>query len=105
MALEGKTVPEHAGGRLLTDIIDNLAQCDPQRCFMSIPQTSNLEDGLRNISYALMARAINKCAAWVESVLGRGDNFPTIATYLDPMDFRHVILIFGAIKANYKVCT
>lgn len=36
--------------------------------------------------------------------MGKGTDFPTIATYLSPMDFRHVILIFGAIKAGYKAC-
>lgn len=57
-----------------------------------------------DVSYALIARAIDRCAWWMEGLLGKGTDFPTIATYLDPMDFRHVILIFGAIKAGYKAC-
>ena len=40
----------------------------------------------------------------MEDLLSKGAGFPTIATYLDPMDFRHVILIFGAIKAGHKAC-
>ena len=98
------SIPENAGERLMTAIIDDVSKSDPQRCFMSIPRSSDLKDGLRDISYAVIARAIDRCAWWMESLLGRGVDFPTIATYLNPMDFRHVILIFGAIKAGYKAC-
>ena len=95
--------PRDAGHRLMTKIIDDVSVSDPQRCFMSIQQSSDLKDGLRDVSYVSIARAINRCAWWIESLLGKGYDHPTIATYLDPMDFRHVILVFGAIKAGYKV--
>jgi len=71
---------------------------------MSILRSSDLNDGLRDVSYALIARAIDRCAWWMEDLLGKGADFPTIATFLNSMDFRHVILIFGAIKAGYKAC-
>ena len=61
-------------------------------------------DGLRDVSYALIARAVDRCAWWMEDILGKGASFPATATYLNPMDFRHVILIIGAIKAGYKAC-
>lgn len=87
----------------MTTIVDDVSQSDPQRCFMSIPRSSDRNDGLRDGSYALIARAVNRCAWWMEDLLGKGAGFPTIATYLNPMDFRHVTLIFGAIKAGYKM--
>ena len=96
-------IPKNAGERLMTTVIDDVSKSDPERCFMSIQRGSDLNEGLRDVSYALIARAINRCAWWMEDLLGKGAGFPTIATYLDPMDFRHVILIFGAIKAGYKV--
>ena len=99
------TTPVNAGERLMTTIIDDMSKSDPQRCFMSIPRSSDLNDGLNDVSYALIARAIDRCAWWMKDLLGKEANFPTIATYLNPMDFRHVILIFGAIKAGYKACT
>lgn len=98
------SVPKSSGERLMTTIIDDISESDPQRCFMSILRSSDLNDGLRDVSFALIARAIDRCAWWMEDLLGKGADFPTIATYLDPMDFRHVILIFGAIKAGYKAC-
>ena len=102
MEPQGHSIPENAGERLMTTIIDETSKSDPQRCFMSIPQSSDLKDGLRDVSYALISRAIDRCAWWMEDLLGKGLDFPTIATYLSPMDFRHVVLIFGAIKAGYK---
>ena len=104
MEPQRQSIPENAGKRLMTTIIDELSESDPQRCFMSIPRSSDLNDGLRDVSYATIARAIDRCAWWMENLLGKGVEFPTISTYLSPMDFRHVILIFGAIKAGYKAC-
>ena len=104
MEPEHHSKPENAGERLMTTIIDDVSRSDPRRCFMSIPRSSDLNDGLMDLSYALIARAIDRCAWWMEDLLGKAANFPTIATYLNPMDFRHVILIFGAIKAGYKAC-
>lgn len=102
MELSRHDIPEDAGNRLMTTIIDQISESDPQRCFMSIPRSAKLEDGLRDIQYCTLACAVNRCAWWMEKLLGKGIDFPTIATYLSPMDFRHVILIFGAIKAGYK---
>lgn len=104
MEPQRRSIPKSAGERLMTTIVDDVSQSDPQRCFMSIPRSSDRNDGLRDGSYALIARAVNRCAWWMEDLLGKGAGFPTIATYLNPMDFRHVTLIFGAIKAGYKAC-
>ena len=98
------SIPENAGERLMTTIIDDVSKSDPRRCFMSIQRSSDLNEELRDVSYASIARAINRCAWWMEDLLGKGVDHPTIATHLDPMDFRHVVLIFGAIKAGYKAC-
>ena len=91
------------GQRLMTSIIDDLARSNPQKTFMSIPVGGRVTDGQRDVSYADMAQAINRCAWWIVDTLGKGVDFPSIATYMYPMDFRHVILIFGSIKAGYQV--
>lgn len=87
----------------MTSIIDDRACSDPQKIFMSIPAGDSVTDGQRDISYANMAQAINRCAWWIVDTLGKGVDFPSIATYMSPMDFRHVVLIFGSIKAGYQV--
>lgn len=102
----GEAIPKPKkayGRRLMTSIIDDLACSNPQKTFMSIPAGDSVTDGQRDISYADMAQAINRCAWWIVDTLGKGVDFPSIATYMSPMDFRHVILIFGSIKAGYQV--
>ena len=94
---------ENAGKRLLSTIIDETATSSPLKCFMTIPNTSDLNEGLKDITYGQIAPAIDRCAWWIDKHLGKGTDHPTIAAYLDPMDFRHVILIFGAIKSGYQV--
>jgi hypothetical protein len=90
--------------RLLTTVIDERAAHDPHKSFMSIPTAKSAAGGQRDISYAVMARAINRCAWWIEETLvGQGVDFPSIATYIPAMDFRNPILILGAIKAGYQV--
>lgn len=94
---------EAHGRRLMTSIIDDRACSNPKKTFMSIPAGDKVTDGQRDISYGEFARAINRCAWWIVDTLGKGVDFPSIATYMYPMDFRHVILTFGSIKAGYQV--
>ena len=87
----------------MSSIIDDLARTDPQKPFMSVQRTAKVEDGFKDIVYGDLARAIDRCARWMEGNLGLGQHFPTITAYMNPMDFRHVILIFASIKTGYKV--
>lgn len=91
------------GRRLMTTIIDDLAVSDPDKPFMSIPAGAKVVDGQRDVSYGMLANAVNRCAWWIISTLGTGVDYPPIATYMSPMDFRHVVLILGSVKAGYKV--
>lgn len=94
---------EAYGRRLMTSIIDDLACSNPQKTFITIPAGNKVTDGQRDISYRDMAQSIHRCAWWIEDTLGKGVDFPPIATYMHPMDFRHVILTFGSTKAGYKM--
>ena len=87
----------------MTSIIDDRACMSPQKTFMSIPAGATVADGQKDVSYEDIAKAINCCAWWIEDTLGKGVDFPPIATYMPGFDTRHVLLIFGAIKAGYKV--
>ena len=95
--------PQGCGRRLLPVLVDELAETDPKKPFISLARTSDTREGFKNITFGVFARAINRCAWWIEGNLGRGLDFPTIFTYLGPQDLRHAILVLAAHKTGYKV--
>lgn len=95
--------PEGCGRRLLPALIDQIAQTDPEKPFISLARTSDPQEGFRGIAFGVFARAINRCAWWIEGNLGRGLDFLTIFTYLGPQDLRHAILVLATHKTGYKV--
>jgi hypothetical protein len=100
-AVNGATSPDY-GRRLLPTVIDQLAETNPTRVFVSIPLTSNIEDGFQDITFKTLALAINRCAWWMEHTLGRSETFETL-NYVGPQDLRYVLLLFAAIKNGYMV--
>ncbi|KAI9836987.1 MAG: hypothetical protein M1819_000636 [Sarea resinae] len=91
------------GKRLVPRVVDEVATQHPHRAYASIPKSSNLQDGYRDISYAVFANAINRVAWWLDSTLGKGTSgLPTI-TYLGPPDLRYFVLAIAAAKVGYKV--
>ena len=95
--------PSGCGRRLLPVLIDRIAQIDPEKPYISLARTSNPQEGFKDITFGVFARAINRCSWWIEANLGRGLEFPTIFTYLEPQDLRHTILVLAAHKTGYKV--
>lgn len=67
------------GQRLLPNWIDHLAKNTPDKIWASMPWSSNLEDGFRDLQYRHLAGAIDKVAWWIESKIGRSSNFETVA--------------------------
>jgi len=92
----------NCGTRLIPALIDELATTDAARVFASFPRTTNIEDGFEDTTYGELARAINKCAWWMEHTLKRSEKFETLQ-YVGPQDLRYVILLLAAIKTGYKV--
>ena len=92
----------NCGKQLIPTLIEELAENDGQRVFVSIPCTANAEDGFRDITYAQLASAIDKCAWWIEHSLQKSENFETL-NYVGPQDLRYIILLFATIKTGYKV--
>ena len=90
------------GQRLLPKLIDQLALEGPSQIFCSYASTPNASEGFQDVTYEQLARAINKCAWWIEEELGRSHVFKTL-TYLGPHDIRYMILTLAAIKTGYKV--
>jgi acyl-CoA synthetase (AMP-forming)/AMP-acid ligase II len=95
-------LPADCDKRLIPTLIDELATTDTTRVFVSIPRTTTIEDGFEDITYGDLARAVNRCAWWMERTLQRSETFETL-NYVGPQDLRYVILLFAAIKTGYQV--
>ena len=88
---------------LLNHIIDHYARDEPERLHAELPHSpTTYAAGFRKVTYAAFANAINGMAWWLHRALGPGKNFETLC-YVGPNDLRHNILLFGAVKAGYKV--
>ncbi|ROW00362.1 hypothetical protein VMCG_07241 [Cytospora schulzeri] len=101
--MASSVAPGICGKRLLPTIIDQLAREDPDRPWASIPRDDyDLSQGFADISYAVLANAINKLAWLVEKSVGRSDSFETIA-YLGTPDIRYHMLQMAVCKTGHKV--
>lgn len=90
------------GRRLVPQVLDELATAEPERVYASIPKTTDVKDGYRDITMADLARCVNFMAKWIEDKFGRSNSFETI-TYIGLSDLRGVATFLGAIKTGYKV--
>ena len=91
------------GRRLLVNIVDERAQAEPDREWVSIPRSSDPKDGWTKVTYKQAANAVNRVGHKLASSTGvpaKGD-FPTIA-YIGPSDVRYIVFALGAVKAGYK---
>ncbi|RSM09681.1 hypothetical protein CEP52_003989 [Fusarium oligoseptatum] len=90
------------GRRLLPSLVDEIAISDPDRVLYSIMKTNNPADGFQDINVKTFARAVNRCAWYIEKHLGRGQNFPTLA-FIGPQDVVYAILTLACVKTGYKI--
>jgi len=81
---------EDYGRRLLPVLLDGLARTAPSRIFASIPTSQSYSTGLKDISMASIARAVDRISWWLDEQLGSAVGFPTIA-YLGPSTWADVI--------------
>lgn len=98
-------VSADCGRRLLPVVIDQLARDDPERPWASFPVDDwNLSAGYEDISYKMLADAINKLAHFIEVNVGRSSpgKFETIA-YLGVSDVRYHLLQMAVVKTGHKV--
>ncbi|KAK5118158.1 hypothetical protein LTR85_008138 [Meristemomyces frigidus] len=64
---------------VLPRVIDDIAANEPHRTWLSIPRSSDLSNGWRNITFSELGDAINGMAAWVDANLGPAKAKETIA--------------------------
>lgn len=78
--------PPDYGHRLLPSLVDQYAVERPDETLYVMPKSSDFADGVKAITYKIFANAVNRAAWWLESKIGRGENFETIA-YLGPSNY------------------
>ncbi|KAI1461675.1 acetyl-CoA synthetase-like protein [Annulohypoxylon moriforme] len=91
------------GERLPLQIIKERAATEPDREWISIPRSTNPEDGWEKLTYGQLAKAINRVADGIQTFAGvpEPEKFPTIA-YIGANDSRYISFTFAALKAGYK---
>ncbi|TVY78498.1 Non-canonical non-ribosomal peptide synthetase FUB8 [Lachnellula suecica] len=103
MPLEPSKGQVQYGRRLLLPLIEERARNRHPRPYASIPVSNDIHDGFRDITYALFANAINRCAHWllshVERCLPSSDNINLV--YFGPNDLRYQILSQAAVKSGH----
>ncbi|EXJ71523.1 uncharacterized protein A1O5_05331 [Cladophialophora psammophila CBS 110553] len=90
------------GRRLFPVAIDEIAENDPARTWASIPLSSTLSHGYRDISFRAFANAINRAACFIKTTFGPAAHFPTLA-YVGKSDMRYHILSMAAAKTGYQI--
>ncbi|PQE12515.1 nrps-like enzyme protein [Rutstroemia sp. NJR-2017a BBW] len=90
------------GARLLHQTLDHLSVVSPSRLYASIPITSDLSQGFRDITFQDMVRCSDFVATLIETNIGRSTSFETVC-FIGIPDLRSVAIFFGAVKCGYKV--
>jgi hypothetical protein len=94
--------PVDCGRRLIPKLIDEIACSDPQRPFVSVPRSSDVQEGYEDISYSEFAKAVNRCSWWIEKELGRDEESQTLF-YIGPLDLRYLVVLLAAAKTGHIV--
>lgn len=71
------------GKRLLPQLVDDVAQLDPERVVYSVALSADISQGFRDITARGFADAVNKTSWWLHKTLGKSGEFTTIA-YIGP---------------------
>lgn len=92
----------HRGSRSLSETLEHLARCEPERVYALIPRGREISHGFRDVTVRELIHAIDACAWWISDSFGRSDDFETLA-YVGVADLRYVLFFYAAIKCGYKV--
>jgi acyl-CoA synthetase (AMP-forming)/AMP-acid ligase II len=85
-------------------LVDERAFAHPDKTFAIIPKSGKLEDGFRDLTYAELARAVDKASWWLDEHLGPEANTLEMYVYMGSPDFRYALLMLGAMKTRRQVC-
>lgn len=91
------------GERLIMHVVDELGRNEPDRVWASITRSpSEISQGFRDITMQQLVNAINYTAWWLNSQIGRSDDFEVIF-YMGVSDIRYPILLFATVKCGYQL--
>jgi len=90
------------GARLVPQMVDEIVKLNPHRIYASIPYSSNVTEGFRNVTFLQLAHAVNHIAWWLHQDFGRSNDFETLA-YMGISDLRYTVIFLAVIKCRYKV--
>ncbi|KAI1752713.1 male sterility protein-domain-containing protein [Xylaria castorea] len=90
------------GERLVPNIIDDVAKNEPLKVFASIPVSEDLSDGYIDVTYRVIANAINRASWWLSENLGLA-NTSEVFSYMGPSDLRYSIFLVAAMKCGYQM--
>ena len=92
--------PEY-GRRILTKVLDEVAESTPGRLYATIPLADSLPYQFREFTFAEMAKCVDYLANWLEERHGRSDKFETLA-FIGIADLRGAVFFHAAVKLGYK---
>lgn len=90
------------GERLLPQVLDELANNDPNRVYASYAKSADISEGFRHVTVKEMASAVDSLAWWIEARIGKSNNFGTLA-FIGASDLRYPILCLAGMKCGWKV--
>ena len=92
----------HHGRRLLHQVLDEISKSTPKRLYATVPRSTNLSEGFRDVTFEDMARCSDYLAFWLQAKFGRSSNFETLC-YIGIPDLRSAAIFLAAVKCGYKV--
>jgi acyl-CoA synthetase (AMP-forming)/AMP-acid ligase II len=102
--MEHITQDGHGHRKPFPALIDDRATVHPDKIFAVIPKSGKLEDGFRDLTYAELARAVDKASWWLDENVGPTTTSLDMFAYMGSPDFRYALLMLGAMKTRRQVC-
>ena len=89
--------------RLLPEVLFQLGESSPNRLYATIPYSSTLADGFREVTFGRAAATVKSLREWISDTVGSpSENFETLA-YLGIPDLRGAFIFLAAVSLGYKV--
>lgn len=92
------------GKRLMAQVIDSLAETDPERKVCAMPKSPSTPDEYVDLPVYKLAEAVNYMSWWIEKQFGKGGSFSETIAYIGANDVRYLVMVVACNKTGYKVC-
>lgn len=95
---------ESSPGRLLHQVVDELAETQPDQLYCIHPVSMKSADNWRSITYQDLAHAVNRIAFWIDQQLGdRAKQKRHVLAYIGTNDVRYAVFILACMKTGNTV--